>query len=257
MNANVNAPQRPSDRRGAAVVIAVAVVVGLLVLVALLTQRGGQQAIAPTATASTSPTASATATATTSPAATATSVASATASAAPATTTYQSPLGYSVQLPAGWRRSELLSRTTPWPQGQGDPDLLGTELFTRLAPADEPEAIRRTDTGIGPALVYTASVSLLRNSRNLSAMAYADREKGGFGIPVISVEPTTVDGRPGAKTTFKFTTSDPTSFYSLYVPDGERMWIIRYFTALPGTAIPAGATESAVRGIVESFRFVR
>ena len=146
---------------------------------------------------------------------------------------------------------------TPWPAGQGDPDFVGGELFTRLAPADEAEAVRRTDTGVGPALQYTASVTIVRNSRNLSAMAYADREKGGFGMPVVSVEPTTVDGRPGAKTTFKFTTSDPTSFYALYVPDGERMWIIRYFTAPPGTAPPAGATEPAVRGIVESFRFAR
>ena len=146
---------------------------------------------------------------------------------------------------------------TPWPPGQGDPDFLGGELFTRLAPADEQEAIRRTDTGVGPALQFTASVTIVRNSRNLSATAFADREKGGFGMPVVSVEPTTVDGRPGAKTTFKFATGDPTSFYSLYVPDGERMWIIRYFTAPTGTTPPAGATEAGVRSIVESFRFAR
>ena len=146
---------------------------------------------------------------------------------------------------------------TPWPAGQGDPDFVGGELFTRLSPADEAEAVRRTDTGVGPALQYTASVTIVRNSRNLSAMAYADREKGGFGMPVVSVEPTTVDGRPGAKTTFKFATSDPTSFYALYVPDGERMWVIRYFTAPVGTAPPAGATEAGVRSIVESFRFAR
>ncbi|MEO8632303.1 MAG: hypothetical protein ABI466_03015 [Chloroflexota bacterium] len=255
MSTGVNAPQRPSDRRGLAAVAIVAVVASLA-LVAILAPRGGQQTSAPTVTASATPTASSTATATTLPSATASSAATATVTA-PATTTYQSPLGYSVQLPAGWRRSDLQSRTTPWPAGQGDPDLIGTELYTRLTPGDETEAIRRTDTGVGPALQYTASVSLLRNSRTLSAMAYADREKGGFGLPVVSVEPTTVDGRPGAKTTFKFTTSDPTTFYSLYVPDGERMWIIRYFTAPPGTAIPAGATETAVRGIVESFRFAR
>jgi|SRR5687767_1319203 len=256
MSANVNAPQRPSDRRGAAIAV-VAVVVGLLVLVALLAPRSGEQAAAPTATASATPTASVTATATTSPTATASAIATATASASPATTTYQSPLGYSVQLPAGWRRSELQSRMTPWPAGQGDPDFVGGELFTRLAPADEAEAVRRTDTGVGPALQYTASVTIFRNSRNLSAMAYAEREKGAFGMPVVSVEPATVDGRAGAKTTFKFTTSDQTTFYSLYVPDGERMWVIRYFTAPPGTAPPAGATEPAVRGIVESFRFAR
>lgn len=254
VTANVNAPQRPSDRRGAAIAV-VAVVVALLVLVALLAPRGGGQAVAPTATASTSPTASATATATTS--ATGTPSPAATLSAAPSTTTYQSPLGYSVQLPVGWRRSELQSRTTPFAPGQGDPDLLGSELFTRLSPADEAEAVRRSDTGVGPSLVYTATVGLYRNSRNLSPMAYAEREKGALGLNVVSVEPATVDGRTGAKTTFKFASSDPTSFYALYVPDGERMWIIRYFTAPSGMAIPAGATEPAVRGIVESLRFAR
>jgi len=254
MSANVNAPQRPSDRRGATIAV-VAVIVGLLVLVALLAPRGGTQAVAPTATASTSPTTSATATATIS--ATATASPTATPSAAPSTTAYQSPLGYSVQVPVGWRRSELLSRTIPWPAGQGDPDQLGVELFTRLSPADEAEAVRRSGTGVGPSLVYTAMVSLYRNSRNLSAMAYADREKGALGLNSVSIEPTTVDGRTGVKSTFKFATSDPTSFYALYVPDGERMWVIRYFAAPSGMAIPAGATEPAVRGIVESFRFAR
>jgi hypothetical protein len=247
MTTSVNAPQRPSDRRGALIAM-VAVAAGLVVLVALLAPRGGQQAVAPTATASATPTGSATAT---------TSSPTATPSVALSTSTYQSPLGYSVQLRAGWRRSELQSRTTPFPPGQGDPDILGTELFTRLSPADEAEAIRRSDTGVGPALVYTATVGHYRNSRNLSAMAYADREKGAFGLNSVSIEPTTVDGRGGVKSTFKFATSDPTSFYALYVPDGERMWVIRYFTAPSGMAIPAGATEPDVRGIVESFRFAR
>lgn len=256
MTADVNVPQRPSDRRGVAALAVAAVIVALLVLVAIIGQRGGQQAAAPMVTASTTPTSSATVTATTSPTAAVSAAATATASAA-AATTYQSPLGYSVQLPPGWRRSELQSRTTPFAPGQGDPDILGTEVFTRLTPADEAEAVRRSDTGVGPALEYTATVSLFRNSRNLSAMAYAEREKGALGLNVVSIEPATVDGRTGAKTTLKFASSDPTSFYALYVPDGGRIWVIRYFTAPSGTAIPAGATESAVRGIVESFRFAR
>ena len=242
-------PHRPSGSRAVAGFLAAAVAV--LALVAILMLRGGQQAEAPTLTASASPTASAT------PAVSASATATASASASPATTTYRSPLGYSVQLPNGWRRSDLQSRTTPFPPGQGDPDLLGTELFTRRTPTDEQEAIRRSDTGVGPALEYTAIVGLYRNSRNLSAMAYADREKGAFGLNVVSIEPTTVDGRAGVKTTFKFTTSDPTAMYALYVPDADRMWVIRYFTAPPGVAPPAGATEPAVSGIVESFRFAR
>jgi hypothetical protein len=252
MSMNVNAPQRPSDRRGAAAAAVAAVVVVLLVLVWLLAPRGGQQGSLPTATAA-APTASATPTTTPSP----TVSSSPTAASTALLTTYQSALGYTVQLPSGWRRSDLQSRTTPFAPGQGDPDQLGTELFTRLSPADEAEAVRRTDTGVGPALQYTAVVSLFRNSRGLSAMAYAEREKGALGLNAISVEPTMVDGRAGAKTTFKFTSNDPTSMYSLYVPDADRMWVIRFFTAPPGTPIPAGATEAGVRSIVESFRFTR
>ena len=75
-------------------------------------------------------------------------------------------------------------------------------------------------------------------------------------MPVVSVEPTT-RRRTAWRETPQFTTDDSTTVYSLYVPDGERMWVIRYFTAPPGTAPPAGATEPAVRGIVESFRFAR
>jgi hypothetical protein len=255
MSTSVNAPQRPPDRRGVAAAV-VAVVVVLLALVAILGQRGGQQAAAPTVTASVSPTSSPSATATTSPTRTASPAATATATTN-TTTTYQSPLGYSVQLPVGWRRSDLQSRTTPFAAGQGDPDLLGTELFTRLAPADEQEAVRRSDTGVGPQLQYTAIVGLYRNSRDLSAMAYADREQGALGLNVVSIEPATVDGRAGVKTTFKFASNDPTSMYALYVPAGQRMWVIRYFTAPQGATVPAGATEAAVRGIVESFRFAR
>lgn len=240
-----------------AAVIAVAVVLGLLALFVILGPRGGQQTAtataSATATVSATPTATTTATATTTPTATS----APTATAASGTTTYQSPLGYSVQLPAGWRRSELQSRTTPLPPGQGDPDQIGGELFTRLSPAEEQEAMRRSDTGVGPALIYTASVGISRNSRNLSAMAYAEREKSSLGLIAVSIEPATVDGRTGAKTTSKFATSDTTTFYTLYVPDGERMWTIRYFTAPSGTTPPAGATEAAVRGIVESFRFAR
>ena len=250
MSTNVNASRPPSERRGTVAAVVAAAVALLLVVVWLFAPRGGQQVVTPTATAA-SPTVTATATA--SP----TASASPTSTASAAVTTYQSPLGHSVQLPSGWRRSDLQSRTTPFPPGQGDPDLLGTELFTRLSPADEAEALRQTGTGVGAGLQYTANVALSRNSRGLCAMAYAEREKGALGLTAISVEPTTVDGRAGAKTTFKFTANDPTTMYALYVPDDDRMWVIRYFTGPPGFPIPGGATEAAVRGIVESFRFAR
>lgn len=249
-NQRITSPQGPGPRRGVIALAAAAAIAVLALVAVILGVRGGQQAAAPTATA----TATATSSATT--AATATSTSSTPATTSPAaSSTYQSPLGYSVQLQSPWRRSDLQSRTTPNPQG--DPDLLGVETFTTRTPADEQTAMRASDTGVGPAQIYTASVALFRNSRNETAMAFAQRVKGGSGLVAVSVDPTTVDGRPGVKTTFKFTTSDTQTFYTLYVQDGDRIWAIGYTLAQSGTQIPAGATEPGVRGIVESFKFAR
>jgi hypothetical protein len=157
-------------------------------------------------------------------------------------------------MPSAYRRSDLQSRMTPYPQG--DPNLLAYELFTPLTRVDEAEAVRRSDTGVGPSLIYTASVTLYRNSRNESAMAYAEREKGSLGLNVVSIEPTTVDGRAAAKATFKFY-PDTKTFYALYVTDGDRIWLIRYFLGQTTDPVPAGATEEGLRSIVESFRFAR
>jgi hypothetical protein len=246
--ASVNMPQRPSPWRGVLTFAGAAAIAGIALVAVILGLRGGQQAASPTATATATAIPSATSTATTAPSATASSA----PSASSASTTYQSPLGYSVQLPSGYRRSDLQSRTTPDPQG--DPELLGHETFTTRTPADEAETIRRMDTG---PFLYSASVSLYRNTRNESAMAYADRQKGGFGLVVVSVEPTTVEGRAGAKTTFKFYQADAKTFYALYVPDGERMWVISYFLGQPTDPVPAGATDDGLRSIVESFKFAR
>jgi hypothetical protein len=246
--ASVNVPQRQSPWRGGAVFAGAAAIVAVALVAVILSLRGGQQAASPTATA------------------TATAIPSATASAASTTiptpiggmtpvplANYQSPLGYTVQLPTGWRRSDLQSFTTP----RDDPNAIAAETFTTRTPADEAAQISRSDTGLGPAQFYTASVVINRNSRNETAMAYAQRVKGLYGLVVVSVEPTTVDGRAGAKTTFKFTSGDTQSFYTLYVQDGDRMWVIGYGLAPSGAEIPPGATEPAVRGIVESLRFVR
>jgi hypothetical protein len=243
----VNVPQRPSPWRGVAAFAGAAAIVAIALVAVILGLRGGQQAASPTATA------------------TATAIPSATASAASTTiptpigmtpvplANYQSPLGYTVQLPTGWRRSDLQSFTTP----RDDPNAIAAETFTTRTPADEAAQISRSDTGLGPAQFYTASVVINRNSRNETAMAYAQRVKGLYGLVVVSVEPATVDGRAGAKTTFKFTSGDTQSFYTLYVQDGDRMWVIGYVLAPSGAEIPPGATEPAVRGIVESLRFVR
>jgi hypothetical protein len=225
----VAGPQATSPWRGVFAFTTAALVAGVLALAAIAMLRSEPQAAGPSATVP--------------PAGSA------------GTAIYDSPVGYSVQLPTGWRRSDLQSRTSPNPQG--DPELLAIETFTTRVPADEEAAIRRSDTGVGPALVYTASVSLYRNTANLSAMAYAERRKGWMGLSVASIEPTTVDGRTGAKTTLRVTPSDAGSFYFLYVPDGDRMWVIGYFLTWPGGEVPAGATEEGVRSIVESFRFAR
>lgn len=117
--------------------------------------------------------------------------------------------------------------------------------------------MRRADTGIGPAQVYTAGVALYRNSRNETAIAFAQRVKGGSGLVALSVDPTTVDGHAAAKTTFKFATDNGQSFYTVYVQEGDHIWAIGYTLAPSDIETPAGATEAGVRGIVESFRFAR
>jgi len=245
--ASVNVPQRPSPWRGVAAFAGAAGIVAIALVAVILGLRGGQQGASPTATA------------------TVTAIPSATASAASTTiptpiamtpvplANYQSPLGYTVQLPTGWRRSDLQSFTTP----RDDPNTLAGETFTTRTPADEAEAMRRTDTGVGPALIYTANVSLYRNTRNETALAYAERQKAMFGLIAVSVEPTTVDGRVGAKTTLKFTQADTKTSYAFTVADGDRIWVIRYFLAQATDQVPAGATEEGVRSIVESFRFAR
>ena len=245
--ASVNVPQRPSPWRGVAAFAGAAAILAIALVAVILGLRGGQQAASPTATA--------TATATAIPSATSSVVPTPSGNSGPATLppAYQSTLGYSVVLPTGWRRSDLQSFTTP----RDDPNTLAGETFTTRTPADEAEAMRRTDTGVGPALIYTANVSLYRNTRSETALAYAERQKAMFGLIAVSVEPTTVDGRVGAKTTLKFTQADTKTSYALTVADGDRIWVIRYFLAQPTDQVPAGATEEGVRSIVESFRFPR
>jgi hypothetical protein len=238
--ASVNVPQRPSPWRGVIAFAGVAAIAGIALVAVILGLRGGQQPASPSATATAIPSAS--------------SIPIPSNKEGPATlpVSYQSPLGYSVQLPSGYRLSELQSRTTLSPQG--DPSLLGFETFTTRTPADEAEVVRRMDTG---PFLYSAGVSLHRNTRNDSAMDYAERAKGGFGLTVVSVEPTTVDGHAAAKTTFKFFQADAKTFYALYVPDGDRIWVISYVLGQPTDPIPAGTTDEGLRSIVESFRFAR
>jgi len=250
--ASVNMPQRPNPWRGVAAFAGAAAIAGIALVAVILGLRGGQQAASPTATATATAIPSATSTATTAPSATSSAVPSVSPTAF-AGSIYSSPAGYTVSLPGGWRRSDLQSRMTP----KDNPDELSIETFTTRTPADEAAQMARSDTGIGPAQIYTATVALYRNSRNETAMAFAQRVNGGYGLVPLSVEPTTVDGRAAVKTTFKFATDNGQSFYTVYVQDGDRIWAIGYFLAPSNLDTPAGATEAGVRGIVESFQFAR
>ena len=245
--ASVNVPQRPSPWRGVAAFAGAAAIAGIALVAVIVGLRGGQPAASPTPTATATAIPSATPTAASTPTPTPVGL-----TPVPVTV-YQSPLGYSVQLPAGYRRSELQSFMTP----RDDPNTLAVETFTTRTPADEAEAIRRTDTGVGPALIYTASVSIFRNARGETALAYAERQKGMFGLTAVSVEPTTVDGRAAAKTTLKFFQADSKTSYALTIADGDRIWVIRYFLGQPSDPVPAGATEEGLRNLVESFKFAR
>jgi hypothetical protein len=243
--ASVNMPERPSPWRGLLTFAGAAAIVAIALVAVILGLRSGQQAASPTATANATAIASATSSATS------TAIPTPIGLTPVPLANYQSPVGYSVQLPGGWRRSDLQSRMTP----KDNPDELSIETFTTRTPADEAAQMARSDTGIGPAQIYTASVAVYRNSRNETATAFAQRVKGGSGLVALSVEPTTVDGRPAVKTTFKFPTDNGQSFYTLYVQDGDRIWVIGYVLAPSNLDTPAGATEAGVRTIVESFRF--
>jgi len=167
--------------------------------------------------------------------------------------TYTSPLGYTIQLPAGWRRSDLLSQTGPVPNG--DPEIVATDVFTIRDPAKERELRDRTDTGSGP-LEYTSVVSIYRNSRALTPRAYAEREQGAYGLTVVSIEDMTFQGRPAARTTWRWAPGEQRS-YATYVRDAlGRMWIVGFYLAHPVRELPPGATHEVLRGITDSSRFI-
>lgn len=170
-------------------------------------------------------------------------------------TRYVSPAGYSLDLPPGWRRSDLVSQTGPLPNG--DPEIVLLDVFTRRTPSDEQSAYDRTHVGFGPIYFFTAFVHVDRNSDGLEPMPFAEREKGKLGMDPVSVEPITFQGRPAAKTTWRYPPSGTRTSYAIYFRDERgRIWIVGYYLAPDdaGGDVPAGATEADVRGIPESFR---
>lgn len=233
---------------------AAAAVAALALAIMLAVAAPGGPVEGPAAVASATPPASQTvAGATTTPVATAPQGVAPTAVAPPTALTYRSPLGYSVDLPAGWRRSDLQSRTEPDPQG--DPELLAIDVFTNRTQKDERQAIADTHVGFGPMHEYTAWVRIQANRDGLAPKAYAEREQGAFGMVSVGVEEITFEGRPAAKTTWRYPPSGTRTSYAIYFQDAmRRMWVIGYYLAPDDIKAPTGATEDAVRGIVESFR---
>jgi hypothetical protein len=257
---NINVP--PPRRRSSGALLAAAVIavlaLGALVVSALYATRSEQPAAAsPSPTATAGETAAA---ATTTPtAATATPTAAAeTAVGRPAMRTYESPLGYSVILPPDWRRSDIESRSTTDPQG--DPELLGTDVFTKRTPADEEQARAATHVGFGPINEYTAYVRIYRNSEKLTTREFAEKERARLGPDAVSIEEITFTdrgrtsgGHPATRTTWRFpSTSD--EFFATYVEDDqERMWVIGFYLAPKDVEPPAGASREDLLEIVGSF----
>jgi hypothetical protein len=96
-------------------------------------------------------------------------------------------IGYSIQLTPPWRRSGCLS----FGLIPDRPDLLGADGFTSVPAADE----QYGDTG-GPR--GTVSVRLERNPSRLTADAWARSPR--MAPTASSIEPATLDGRPGVRT---------------------------------------------------------
>lgn len=232
-------------RKSVAALLVVFGIVVLALVVAMALPREGAAPVVVSATPTASPTVAA------QPAASP----SVTAALTPSARLFTSPLGYTVALPVPYRRSELQS--FPGPRVSGDPDDLGHDLFTARDPTSEADAIRRSDTGPHPGQTYTAHVGVRRNSRGLSATAYAESVKGAYGFFVVSIDSITVEGRSAARLNVKYTRDDPKTFYELFIADADRMWVVGYFPGTAGVEVPPGASDDAVKSIADSFRFAR
>jgi hypothetical protein len=204
-------------RRGAILVAAAAVLV--IAAIVLLPRLAGPTDVvsSPTASPAASPTASLTA----SPSASATAASGRFANAF---------IGYSIQLNPPWRRSGCLS----FGPDPAHPDILGSDGFTSVPPADE----QYGDTG-GPR--GTVSVRLERNAGRLTADAWARSPRMA---PAESIEPATLDGRSGVRAT-SFGTE------TTFVAVDDLMYSVEL--SLESASDPKAG---AMRAIVASFTFV-
>jgi hypothetical protein len=159
-----------------------------------------------------------------------------TAASATATARYANRvLGYSVTLPSPWRVSECLSRIDA-----SDPVFIGHDALTWRSVSDEQDLGVPGGTGASGALAWVVFVEAEISSQD--PIAFATGRAGGNGG---SVRPTTIDGRPAARTV------DGTgSAIAYYVANSGRMYSV---SLMPGIdARPALLTDAAFDAIAQS-----
>jgi len=166
--------------------------------------------------------------------------------AAPQTvTTYtNSSYGFQLTLPDGWRRSSTLSNTRGL-----DSRLLAWDVFTARTETDETSASRQ-----GPAKdlprswQYVIEVEVWNNPNGLTAMQWAlDPNLAGWTKNQV-IDSATLGPRTVARQT-----GGPLHAVSYYVAARSYMFRLGYYRGEPA-ARPAGATDTALGSIAQSFR---
>jgi hypothetical protein len=223
--------------RGVALLGGLAVVVVLVV--ALVTLRGGPEAAAPPASASASLTARPTPSGA-SP--------SATSPAAPATPT-ERPLG-----PGEWANASLNYAFTlpkPWRYSFAQSKVFANDQVTAAAEVYTWRDVQ-SDKGLDPD--WKIKILVSRNRQGLNAEQWANAAEGGTG-PVTT---TTVDGRPAASREntdgINRQGASPPLFRHLYIRDGP---LIYDLSGQQGCCVlPPTIQAGDVGSIVQSFRFL-
>jgi hypothetical protein len=212
--------------------------VAVVLVVAIVTLRGGPEAGAPLASASASlsagPAANASPTATTSPAASA--------------SVTERPLG-----PGEWADASLnfaLTLPKPWHYSFGQSKVFANDQVTAAVDVFTWRDV--TDKGVDPD--WTVKILVSRNRQGLTPEQWANAAEGGTG-PVTSA---TVDGRPAASREntdgINRHGASPPLFRHLYIRDGP---LIYDLSGQQGCCVlPPTIQAGDVASIVQSFRFL-
>jgi len=144
-------------------------------------------------------------------------------------------LGYAVTLPPPWRVSECLSRIDA-----NDPVFVGHDALTWRSAADEQDLGVPGGTGASGAHAWTIFVEAEVSSQD--PISFATSRAGGNGS---NVQPTTIDGRPAARTV-----DGSGSAIAYYVANSGRIYAI---SLMPGIdPRPALLTDATFDGIARS-----